>query len=352
MNNMKQGITAICCVLSLSLVSANSKAIPVTDLIEDFVPVPTEIVQAGMSLANAKNQLSQLQEGLDAMGGNSVKSFGLGENLRAEDDEAEDMANNVSDTVKYALDTNIKAQGVLDEAGNAVDNAQQDIANSLVLKVESDMKLALKETPHNIYIAQNDITTVFEEEEESVDIALEQNKINTLFNNVKEKSKQLNAELNDTYDETLSIMNQTADMNHKSLAALEKFLKSAKEADADKLADLRVRVNDLMQREQLLSDKSVQAVENNKNQHNKDYQENIADGINNYQKIVQAYMSGDISKEEVLNAGAKLKQAVASSKTATTVSDSYKKDIAAIQEETLALAKEVKSLYNIEDLDS
>ena len=147
-------------------------------------------------------------------------------------------------------------------------------------------------------------------------------------------------------------MNQTADMNHKSLAALEKFLKSAKEADADKLADLRVRVNDLMQREQLLSDKSVQAVENNKNQHNKDYQENIADGINNYQKIVQAYMSGDISKEEVLNAGAKLKQAVASSKTATTVSDSYKKDIAAIQEETLALAKEVKSLYNIEDLDS
>jgi len=353
MNNIKYGITAICCGLSLSLVSEVSKAIPVTDLIEDFVPLPTEVVQGGCSLANAKNQLAQLQEGLNAMGGNSVKTFGLGENLRAEDDEAEDMANNMSDTVKYALNTNIKAQTALAEAGSAVDSAQQDIANSLVRKIESDMKLAFKEAPSNIYIAQNDITiSLEEEEEESVDVAAEQNKIDTLFNNVREKSKQLNTELNDTFDSTLNIMNQTADMNHKSLAALEKFLKSAKEADADKLADLRVRVNDLMQREQLISDRTVQAIENNKNQHNKDYQENIADGINNYEKIILAYINGDVSKDEVLNAGSKLKQAVANSKTATTVSDSYKSEVTSIQKETLALAEEVKSLYGTGEQDS
>lgn len=353
MSSIKQNIAVVCCGLSLSLAPEISQAIPVTDLIEDFVPIPTEMIQAGMSLANAKNQLSQLQEGLSAMGGDAVKAFDMGENLRAEDDEGEELADNVSKTVKYAFDTNIKAQNALDEASSAVDNAQQNIADSLVQKIEADMKLASNSATHNIYIAQNEIIlSLEEEEEESVDSSIEQNKFEALFNNMKEKSKQLNIELNDTFDNTLSIMNQTADMNHKSLVALEKFLKTAKEADAGKLAALRVRVNDLMQREQAISDRNVQAIENNRNQYNKDYQENIADGINNYRKIVQAYISGDISKDEVLNAGAELKQAVANSKAAKNVSDSYKNDIAAIQEETFALTKEVKSLYNIEELDS
>ena len=353
MSNIKQSIAVVCCGLTLSLTPGNSKAIPVFDFIEDVVPVPTEIIQAGMSLANAKSQLTQLQEGLNALGGNSVNTFDLGENLREEDDEAEDFANNISETVKYALDTNIKAQNVLDQASNSVDNAQQNIANVLVQTVEGNMKLASDTKSHNIYIAQNEITvSLEEEEEEGVDSSVEQDKINALFDNVKKESRQLNTELNDTFDTALNVMNQAADMNHKSLTAMEKFLKSAKEADADKLAELRTRVSDLIQREQLISDKNVQAIENNKAQHNKDYQENVEDGINNYQKIVQAYLSGDVSKDEVLKAGAELKQAVANSKTATNVSAGYKNDIAAIQEETLALAKEVKSLYNIEELNS
>lgn len=353
MSNIKQNIAVVCCGLTLSLTPEISKAIPITDLIEDYVPLPTEMVQTATSLTNAKNQMTQLQEGLSAMGGNAVNTFDMGENLRAEDDEADEAANHVSETIKYALDTNIKAQSILDEASVAVDNAQQNIADSLVKKVEADMKLASNTMPHNIYMAQNDVTLFLEEEEEeSVASSVDKNKMDALFDNVKKESKQLNNELNDTFDDTLNIMNQVADINHKSLTALEKFLKSAKEADADKLAELRVRVNDLIKREQLLSDRSLQAIENNKNQHNKDYQENVADGISNYQKIVQAYINGDVSKDEVLNAGAKLKQAVANSKAATNVSDGYKNDIAAIQEETLALAKEVKGLYNTEELDS
>lgn len=354
MSNIKQNIAVVCCGLTLSLIPEISKAmIPGSDLIESYVPLPNEITQTATSLANAKNQLAQLKENLSAMGGDAVKAFDMGVSLRAEDDEGDEAANHVSETIKYAFDTNIKAQNILEQASSAVDNAQQDIANSLVQKVEKDMKLASNTTPHNIYIAQNEVSlSLEEEEEESVDSSAEQDKINALFDGVKKESKQLNTELNDTFDSTLNIMNQVADMNHKSLTALEKFLKSAKEADADKLAELRVRVHELIKKEQLVSDRNVQAIENNKNQHNKDYQENIADGINNYQKVVQAYINGDTSKDEVLAAGAKLKQAVANSKTATNVSDGYKNDIAAIQEETLALAKEVKSLYNTEELDS
>ena len=48
-----------------------------------------------------------------------------------------------------------------------------------------------------------------------------------------------------------------------------------------------------------------------KDNYNQEYQEKIADGINNYEKVVDGYVHGNISAAEVSAAGEKLKQDIA-----------------------------------------
>ena len=120
--------------------------------------------------------------------------------------------------------------------------------------------------------------------------------------------KKMAEQLNDVMDASVSALNKTTE---ESRLALENWLRlleiltgwinRTKRCWKKKIGELQVR-------QQRLADRMIAVAESAKEEYNLEYQNKIADGIDNYEKVIERYLRGDASREEVISAGEKLKE--------------------------------------------
>jgi hypothetical protein len=187
--------------------------------------------------------------------------------------------------------------------------------------------------------------TVIEEEEEEI-ISEKNDDIEAVFNNTKEESSQLVIQLNDTFDEALNSMNKGAAISQEKLTELSEALRALTEEDIDAKdkASLEKRLGELIEHSQKVSDWGVSIAENAKNKYNREYKDKILDGINNYQKVVQAYKKGNATKDDVTIAGATLKKSVSEVNAIPdkAIMVSYKREVGIVIEEARKLSEDIK----------
>lgn len=187
--------------------------------------------------------------------------------------------------------------------------------------------------------------TEIEEEEEEV-VVDNSDDIEAVFNNTKEESSELVIQLNDTFDEALNSMNKGAALSQSKLTELSEALRTLTEEDIDAKdkASLEKRLGELIEHSQKVSDWGVSIAENAKERYNREYKDKILDGINNYQKVVQAYKKGNATKDDVTIAGATLKKTVSGVDVTPdkAIMVSYKREVGQVVEEARKLSEDIK----------
>jgi len=326
-----------------------AQALIYLDLTEYPTGVIPQVTQAADALSNVKSQLSEMTNNLKAIGNVKQTIAQYGKDLYNKGMQY--AANNAVETINNTLETSVIAQDELNKTTDKVDSAQKVFAEVLVKQIESGMKLARNHFTESTQLAynQNNFPLIEEEEEENIDIKQMQKGLIVVFENIKKESSQLSLELNDVYDEAISIMNRGADLNNKALAELlKKVDTSGNKLSEEQRVAIQTKLRDLISREQKISDTGIEIAEQNQTRYNKEYQEKMAEGINNYQNAVLAYTEGNITKEEVLKAGALFKNNVASIDVSSNKEQwlSYKQEITAVQKETAELAKEISRILD------
>lgn len=347
MKNCKKKITIAFCGLLLLVKPA--QAFITLDFTE-IKSVISQITTAVDNLQQVKAQMTEMMGSLKAIGDSCKTITQFAPNF----DNLTDgilATNKATETLDSTLKTQLAAQNKLDETLGMVNTAQKRMATSLVDEIEKGMKLATKESVNNIVLAKNTVA-VEEEEEESYDVAELQKNLQKIFESTEEGNNQLNIGLNDVFDETLNIMNKGADINDEALDGLsELILRINKGISEEKREYFAARLNELKLREQEVSDQGLTIAEDAKAKYNRQYQEKIADGIRNYQKAVLAYVDDNLSKEELLKAGAILRE-TSSSKEVYADAEllaEYKTKVAAVRLEAEQLAKEITDFLEKSD---
>lgn len=353
MKNCKRGVTIAFCGLSLLIKPANAF------VAFDFTETPgtfTQITEALDNLAQAKAQLTEMMDSLKAIGDSCMSITQFAPNF---DDLTDGVlaANTTADTINNTLKTQVAVHDKLGKTLNTVDNAQKRMAEALVDQIEKGMKLAAVTTDANIILAENQLSYSYieEEEEEGTDAAELEKSILALFENTQKENNQLTIGLNDVFDETINIMNKGADLNDEMLAKLStKILVLHKDINKEKQEYFLSKLNKLKEREQRVSDWGITIAENAKDRFNAQYKEKLSDGINNYKKTILAYVEGNISKDEVIKAGAALKEISDSSADYADAKqlEEYKKEVLAVRQEAESLAKDITEFSKINTAES
>lgn len=308
MRNCKLNITiALGCILIASPVKA---FFPVCDYCELPTGVVPQITLAAQNLSEMKTQLSAMTENLRAIGDvrQTITAF-------SKDDTNEDdvviAAVATRDAVDMAFANNIVVQDKVMEIAQVVNDTHKSIINAMVSQVEQEMKIASVSTP-NIEIAQNDmyIPVIEENEEEAVDVNEEKESVQKYFEKIKNENNQLYVKMNDLFESSISVMNESAELNQQALRQLKTVLKELPEITDGEKAQMQERTNDLIKKEQENSDLSISLMEDIQVNYSKQYQEKIAANLNNYQKMVQAYIEGNVTAKELREAGNTLKTEV------------------------------------------
>lgn len=151
-----------------------------------------------------------------------------------------------------------------------------------------------------------------EEEEEvseySAEEAAEEMKLG--FDTVKDESRKVAERVNDSFDASISTLNQTAQKSLDVFARLEKALAGIDGISAEEKTKLQERLAKLKKEQQDVSDRAIAVMEAVKDNYNLEYQDKVADGISNYEKLVNEFLRGNTSKEMVFAAGEQLKKEI------------------------------------------
>ena len=186
---------------------------------------------------------------------------------------------------------------------------------------------------------------IIEEEEEEIISDLDED-VKTLFSNTKEDLDQLVIQMNDTFDEAIYKMNEGSKLSQKKLAELLDALRSLSEEDIDTKDkdELEKRLRDLIVRSQKVSDWGANIAESAKNRYNREYKAKILDGINNYQKVIEAYANNNATREDVEIEGNILKKSISEINVIpdTGIMISYKKEVREVMKEAENLSADIK----------
>ena len=200
-------------------------------------------------------------------------------------------------------------------------------------------------------LPKNKGKVIEEEEEEVIEEIDEDNdelsqKIEEIFNQTEREMEQISTQMLDSFNTSLYTLNKGSEANKFALNKLEKTLNlttnTMKPEDTEKFND---RLQKIKTEEQKLSDKNVEIIESMQEDYKIEYKEKVKDSIENYKKVVKAYLDGTETKEEVKKAGEKLK------KTVSTIDikpdpDAFIKieeNIKKIQKETEELSDDIKN---------
>ena len=236
----------------------------------------------------------------------------VAENLDGALDDVDEM--DVIDTggIRDTIEDVDKKQGDAVKGANKAEegyNKAKDKYNDYKAKKKEKKEKQEQEQENN----GNEPVEEEEEEEEIPDVVDEavKDELQAGFDAVKEESLKVAEQVNDAFDASIRSLNKTAQDSLKVFDRLEEVIAKTKDiAPADK-KEFSARLIELKKEQQRVSDRALAVTEAAKDNYNQEYQEKIADGINNYEKVVDGYVHGNISAAEVSAAGEKLKQDIA-----------------------------------------
>ena len=304
---MKNQLSLILISFGLLIVSKPATAFPVLDF-GQVIPLPQQVSNGIARLKEVKDSLTNLKQTLSEIG-DEVKSISeFSKDISIDPSKLKKAAKVSHNNVLENMEGIAVAQSGLSDILKMAQEAKQDLAEGIVAQTE-ELLVASEENPQ---IKEN---------------------LAANFESTKEIGVQLAENVNESFNTALNTLNKNAEKSYKSLVELNKVVKNEKTFDATEINTLLAR--DLDNRERAASDMGINIIEKAHAQYNKEYKENFADELNNYQKIVLAYANGNVNKEDVVNAGQQFKLAVANITTHLNDSDiaNYQKEAQTIKNE-------------------
>ncbi len=357
MSGCKQSIAMAFCGIML-LVKPASAFWPVFDFME-IIPVTSQVSTAAEAFVQVKSQLMQLSETLKALAAKGGTIAQFSKKIKKHLSSVGDQASSTSDGVSQNLKTNDDVQDNLDQIADKINEGQQILIDQTVDHVNNVLNhrfrpLIIKTDDDD---RGNDQPQSIEEEEEEEEVSEKQalkEDVLEVMKNIREDSAELTMQLNDAFEEVIAVMNKNAQENHQMLSDLNKSLRDLANVDLVKKQQLQDRLAALTIREQNVSNWGISIAEAERDKYNQESKSKIQEGLNNYQKVVLAYIDGHASKEDVSEAGNTLKKQAKSIsvKPDAMVISKYKQEIAAVQEEISNITTEIKELLNTSDSDN
>lgn len=293
--------------------------VPVFDFTE-IRPIYKDVKDAIETVKDLKEQLSMIDGTLNAIGKemNSFATFGKG--IKKSIGSGKKAAANASSTTKNGEDTTKQTTTTTSNESSSTVNTQKEIVDDYVDQTQEaiggrkNLKIPTDGLPFKISqnIEIRNILFEEEEEEEEIDANSLEEEIRELQTSVLAEQKQLAVELNDVLDAQLTLLNKSAVDNEKALKDLNVSIQQMKKITPDDKKRLQNKILQISEKQRQADDWAIKIVESVKENYNKEYNARIKDGINNYTKVVVAYIRGDETSEGVAKAGEKLKKSVAS----------------------------------------
>lgn len=290
---------------------------PVFDFTE-IIPIGKDVKSGIDTVKELKNQLNMKDGTLNAIGRetNSFAMFGKG--VKKSSGSGKKSANNALSTTQNGENATKETTTETSNAASSTVNTQQEMVDDYVNQTQDILggaqKLKTPEKSFPFIMSENTVgqNIVFEEEEEEeeVDTKAVEEEIRVLQSASLAEHKQLAVELNDILDTQLTLLNKSATDNMNALTALDTAIQQQKKISQDNKRNLQEKILQISERQRKTSDWAIRIVESVKENYNKEYNNAIKDGINNYTKVVMAYIRGDASHESMINAGEKLKKSV------------------------------------------
>lgn len=344
MRNCKLSITI---ALGCFLITNPAKAFfPVFDFAEMPAGVITQVLTSAQNLSEIKSQLAEMTENLRAIGDVRQTITQFSKSLYK--GKGSKTAEATMQAVEKAFAANTIAQDKAISAVNSINDAHKSIIDSMVSQIEQETKISSAETSNYIQLAQNDLSLpiVEEEEEETADINKEKENLQKYFDDVKKQNLDLYVKMNDLFESSISVMNESADLNHQAFLTLNNVIKdSGEEINATDRQQLEERTTALLNKDQENSDFGISLMEDIQANYSKQYHEKIADSINNYQKMVQAYIDGHITAQELKDAGNALKAGAEVASVDGQIFAQYNQENGRVQAETSKLVADVKKAW-------
>lgn len=325
---------------------------PVFDFTE-IIPVNSEVTTTLDSLRQAKSQMKQLNEGLSAIGPSVKTIASYGQDFSTINDDIKKSSGHSADTVNNNLNNNKNAVDGIASVLNNSQNTHNGLTDQFVNQTESILnnnghKQSQIQTKNNIKLAFLENISIEEEEEEE-----EVTSTNTLkddilssFDSFKEENDQIHIQTNDVLDLAINNLNSSAEINQKTFEKLKNTLAQTNKLSLKNKNDLQKEIEILAKREQQLSEWGIDIVESAKESYNRQYKEKIEDGLNNYKKIIIAYLNGNAERAEITAAGNTLKMNAASINAAPDVSviKKYQQETVIVQNEINRLKTEIEKV--------
>ncbi len=297
----KRHIAILFCCTSLFPVKQVQAFWPVLDFGE-IVPIVSNVTTSLNSLSQAKEQLAQLEDSIKAIGESIDTINQFSQDLRENIQDMTGSVNDIQDTISEnsSVDADFdNITGALKEANEA----QSGLADGLTSQIKDVL---------------DDSISIEEEEEEEISEYSTENapeedaaeEVRIGFETVKEESRKVAERVNDSFDASISALNQAMQKSQNVFIRLEKVLTEIENISADERTKLQERLARLKKEKQAVSDRAIAVMEAVKEDYNLEYQDKVADGISNYEKLVNEFLRGKANKEAVFAAGDRLKKEI------------------------------------------
>lgn len=355
MGKCKRHTAIILCCASFLINKPAYAFWPVLDFGE-IIPIVSNVTTSLDSLSQTKSQLTELKNSLKAIGDSIDTISQFSQDLRNNLDDIADIANESAGIVNDNLGTNIdiqngvtdvidkvnnvqsglvnnvveQTQGALDQADGMADKATSGIdtaqktgkdAENLLNKAQEKTQKPNTDTEKSgsqgisgssAPVSSQPEAVEEEEEEEEIpdinDMAALREEIKAGFAVARDENKKMAEQLNDVMDASVSALNKTTEESRLALEKLAQAVRDTDRLDKQDKEVLEKKIGELQVRQQRLADRMIAVAESAKEEYNLEYQNKIADGIDNYEKVIERYLRGDASREEVISAGEKLKE--------------------------------------------
>ena len=344
-----------------------------TDGIQDTINSVNNKQESITDLANtSKDGLDDLKSEVDKAKDeglvDALKDKYTGENsgnLIDKIKQGSDDLSNATEGIGNALDK-INETGIIDTGGfgNALDNINQKQENLSGKAEDAEKAYNKAKDKYDEYrekkeqkekreaASESDNVPVEEEEEEeevseySAKEAAEEMKLG--FDTVKDESRKVAERVNDSFDASISTLNQTAQKSLSVFARLEKALAGIDSISAEEKKKLQERLTRLKKEQQDVSDRAIAVMEAVKDNYNLEYQDKVADGISNYEKLVNEFLRGNANKETVFAAGEQLKKEISGINVMPDkgILDEINRREAKVKEELIILTEDIKKQIN------
>ena len=342
-------------LFSLMLISNQTKAFwPVFDMGE-IVPSIKGVVESGKQLKTVQQSLADLKKSLETLKASVASLASFAAILGFDPSAIDEFMTSINDKISENLDFDINiqeqidnkiseiTQGQLDGIESAIDeieNVAADVENlnndveQMADKINKDIELKVEDprdlnapevidikeptelkTPKNLIIEEApfklkfvDEEVVEEEEEEEIDDSEQLSKVKQIITLTKSEIEKSHIMLNDYLDIAINKLSENHKITSNQIDEIQKRVNGSADIADDKKTQLSEELEIIKEDNNQLYSKMIASAESKKYSYNREYKSKIEEGFNNYEKIVEAYIYGDISKDRFLNGGKEFKK--------------------------------------------